>query len=246
MAGGEKGADGPMDGADWGRRLLCVQSAWPDIPDACPACGTSAEPGSPRTPVRARRAFAPPESGMRRPGVRSPHTNLGNWSAALRGMRLSGAPAARRRADPCAVLDDDAAAAYRVAVRALCLSLRTAAAPRPAPPPVEIGPSLGAKASSDGTYRKFVDTVVDACRSPRATRLGVTRCAMEEKRDLESPDWITVTLAVWLSDRDFDAKMDAWSEIRDIVDARTAPLREGAHADGMRDIYGRFFISLGR
>lgn len=112
--------------------------------------------------------------------------------------------------------------------------------------PVEIGPSLGAKASSDGAYGRFVDAVVDACRSPRAARLGMTKCAMEERRDLESPDWITVTLAVWFSERDFDAKMDAWADIRDIVDACTAPLREGAHADGIRDICGRFFIRPGR
>ena len=75
--------------------------------------------------------------------------------------------------------------------------------------------------------------------------LGVTRYAIDESRGIENPRRTTVVLTVWFSDRDFGARMDAWREMRSIVDGYIVPLRDGAGGE-MRDIDSRFFISLGR
>ena len=111
--------------------------------------------------------------------------------------------------------------------------------------PVDVGPSLRAKARGDKSYKAFLDAVVGACRSPRAARLGVTRCEIEEERDMENPRWITITLTVWFRGTDLAARMDAWREMRSIVDKRTEPLRNGDDGSRMCDIDDRFFISLG-
>lgn len=110
---------------------------------------------------------------------------------------------------------------------------------------VDVGPSIRAKARGDKSYSAFLDAVVDACRSPPAARLGVARCEIEEERDMENPRWITITLTVWFRGTDLAARMDAWREMRRIVDKRTEPLRNGDDGSRMRDIDDRFFISLG-
>ena len=110
---------------------------------------------------------------------------------------------------------------------------------------VAVGPTLGAKARDDRSYRAFLDAVVDACRSPRAARLGVTRCAIEEERDIERPRWVAITLTVWFDSADIAALLDAWRKMRGIVDEHTEPLRNGDDGPRMRDIDSRFFIILG-
>ena len=110
---------------------------------------------------------------------------------------------------------------------------------------VAVGPTLGAKARDDRSYRAFLDAVVDACRTPRAARLGVARCAIEEERDIERPRWVTITLTVWFDSADIAARLDAWRKMRGIVDEHTDPLRNGGDGPRMRDIDSRFFIVLG-
>lgn len=110
---------------------------------------------------------------------------------------------------------------------------------------VAVGPTLGAKARDDRSYRAFLDAVVDACRTPRAARLGVARCAIEEERDIERPRWVTITLTVWFDSADMAARLDAWRKMRGIVDEHTEPLRNGGDGPRMRDIDSRFFIVLG-
>ena len=110
---------------------------------------------------------------------------------------------------------------------------------------VAVGPTLGAKARDDRSYRAFLDAVVDACRTPRAARLGVARCTIEEERDLERPRWVTITLTVWFDSADIAARLDAWRKMRGIVDEHTEPLRNGGDGPKMRDIDSRFFIVLG-
>ena len=112
-------------------------------------------------------------------------------------------------------------------------------------PPVDVGPLLRAKARDNKSYKAFLDAVVDACLSPPAARLGVTRCAIEEERDLENPRWVTMTLTVWFGSADITTRLDAWRKMRDIVDGRTEPLRNGDDKFRMRDIDSRFFISMG-
>lgn len=112
-------------------------------------------------------------------------------------------------------------------------------------PPVDVGPSLKAKVRNNKAYKAFVDAVVDACRSPRAVSLGTTRYAIEEKRDVENPRWVTITLTAWFRDPDFDARMDKWTEMRNIVDGYTAQAMDGDDKAEMLDINSRFFISVG-
>lgn len=112
-------------------------------------------------------------------------------------------------------------------------------------PPVDVGPLLRAKAQDDKSYGAFLDAVVDACQSPRAARLGVTRCAIEEERDLENPRWVTMTLTVWFGSADIATRLDAWRKMRSIVDGRTEPLRNGDDKLRMRDIDNQFFIIMG-
>ena len=126
------------------------------------------------------------------------------------------------------------------------------APPRPArsarrrsAPPVDVGPYLKAKIRNNKAYKAFVDAVVDACRSPRAVSLGTTRYAIEEKRDVENPRWVTITLTAWFRDPDFDARMDKWTEMRNIVDGYTAQAMDGDDKAEMLDINSRFFISVG-
>ena len=161
------------------------------------------------------------------------------------------ARATRRSAEPSPAESD---AHWHAVVAAAALSLAAGStfaslAARPATHrdalPVDVGPSLKAKARGDKSYRAFLDAVVGACRSPRAARLGVTRCEIEEERDMEHPRWITITLTVWFRSTDLAARMDAWREMRGIVDKRTEPLRNGDDGSRMRDIDDRFFISLG-
>ena len=110
---------------------------------------------------------------------------------------------------------------------------------------VAVGPTLGAKARDDRSYRAFLDAVVDACRTPRAARLGVARCTIEEERDIERPRWVTIILTVWFDSADIAARLDAWRKMRGIVDEYTEPLRNGGDGPRMRDIDSRFFIVLG-
>lgn len=112
-------------------------------------------------------------------------------------------------------------------------------------PPVDVGPSLKAKIRDSKSYKAFVNAVVDACRSPRAVRLGTTKYAIEEKRNVENPRWVTITLTAWFRDPDFDARMDKWAEMRNIVDGYTARLMHGDDKDEMLNIDSRFFISMG-
>ena len=161
------------------------------------------------------------------------------------------ARATRRAVKPCPAERD---AHWHAAVAAAALSLAAGSAlvslaARPASHRdallVDVGPSLRAKARADESYRAFLDAVVGACRSPRAARLGVTRCEIEEERDMENPRWITITLTVWFRSTDFEDRMDAWREMRCIVDDCTESLRNGDDGSRMRDIDDRFFISLG-
>lgn len=110
---------------------------------------------------------------------------------------------------------------------------------------MDVGPTLGAKARDDRSYRAFLDAVVDACRTPRAACLGVTRCAIEAERDIERPRWVTITLTVWFDSADIAVRLDAWRKMLGIVDEHTEPLRNGGDGPKMRDIDSRFFIVLG-
>lgn len=109
-------------------------------------------------------------------------------------------------------------------------------------PDVEVGAALRERVSGSAVYERFVDAVIRACRSPRATRLGVEKYTIDERS--EGSQWTPITLTVWFSDRGIDAKIDAWGEMRRIVDERIVPLRDGG-GDEMRGIDSRFFISLG-
>lgn len=115
----------------------------------------------------------------------------------------------------------------------------------PGCPPVDVGPSLQAKIHDSKPYKAFVDAVVEACRSPRAASLGTTKYTIEEKRNVENPRWITITLTAWFQDPDFAARMDKWTEMRNIVDDYTAQLMAGDDKAEMLDIDSRFFISMG-
>ena len=139
----------------------------------------------------------------------------------------------------------EAAAAAALAAEPACVSFAARPASRRDALPVDVGPSLRGKARDDESYKEFLDAVVGACRSPRAARLGVTRCEIEEERDMENPRWITITLTVWFRSTDFEARMAAWREMRCIVDDCTESLRNGDDVSRMRDIDDRFFISLG-
>lgn len=112
-------------------------------------------------------------------------------------------------------------------------------------PPIDMDMSTKAKILNDKSYKVFIDAVVDACRSNRAVSLGVTKCAINEEQDIESPRWITTTLTVWFDTADFTSRMDAWGKMRKIVDDYTEPLRTGDDMSRMRDIDSRFFIGLG-
>ena len=155
----------------------------------------------------------------------------------------------RRTVDtPAAKID----MAWRTAVESLVLAAECDVQLRPArsvrrrgTPPVDVGPSLKAKIRDSKPYKAFVDAVVDACRSPRAVSLGTTKYAIEEKRNVENPRWVTITLTAWFRDPDFDARMDKWAEMRNIVDGYTARLMHGDDKDEMLDIDSRFFISMG-
>lgn len=111
--------------------------------------------------------------------------------------------------------------------------------------PVDVGPSLRAKIRDNRSYKVFIDAVVEACRSTRTARLGTTKYTIEEKRNVENPRWITITLTVWIPDSDFAARMDKWTEIRNIVDDYTSQVIDGDDKAEMLDIDSRFFISLG-
>ena len=114
-----------------------------------------------------------------------------------------------------------------------------------AAPGVDIGPLLAARMRASVAHARFVDAVIRACRSPRAARLGIAKCTIEEDLDLESPRWITITLTAWFTGKGLDARLAAWSELRHIVDERIVPLRDGGGGE-MRDIDSRFFISMER
>ena len=124
-------------------------------------------------------------------------------------------------------------------------SLVQAAVPG-AVPAVEVGAALRKRIRSSDAHKRFVDAVLLACRSPRAEGLGITRYTFDEDYNIEKPRWVTLTLTVWFSERSIDAKMDAWREMRRIVDGYIVPLRDGDGGGGeLRDIDGRFFISMG-
>ena len=164
--------------------------------------------------------------------------------------RITGPPAPASDAYWQAAVAAALAAATGSALAALAArqALAQPAARRPpggGAPPVDVGPSLRAKAQDDKSYKAFLDAVVDACQSQPAARLGVTRYAIEEERSLENPRWVTITLTVWFSSADITARMDAWTKMRRIVDGRTEPLRNGDDKLRMRDIDSRFFISMG-
>lgn len=155
----------------------------------------------------------------------------------------------RRAVDTSAAKSD---ADWRTAVESLVLAAECGALPRLARSarrrgalPVDVGPTLKAKIRDSKPYTAFVDAVVDACRSPRAVSLGTTKYAIEEKRNMENPRWVTITLTAWFRDPDFDARMDKWAEMRNIVDGYTARLMHGDDKDEMLDIDSRFFISMG-
>ena len=116
-----------------------------------------------------------------------------------------------------------------------------------AAPAVEVGAALRERIGADDAHKRFVDAVLLACRSPRAKGLGITRYRFDEDYNIEKPRWVTLTLTVWFSERSLDAKMDAWGEMRRIVDGYIVPLRDGDDGGGdeMRDIDRRFFIDLG-
>ena len=112
-----------------------------------------------------------------------------------------------------------------------------------AAPDVDVGPSLAARMRASAAHARFVGAVLLACRSPRAARLGIAKCTIDEEYDAESPWWITIALTAWFTGRDLDARMGAWAELRHIVDERIVPLRDGGGGE-MRDIDSRFFISM--
>ena len=112
-----------------------------------------------------------------------------------------------------------------------------------AAPGVDIGPSLAARMRASAAHARFVGAVLLACRSPRAARLGIAKCTIDEEYDAESPRWITIALTAWFAGGDLDARMGAWAELRHIVDERIVPLRDGEGGE-MRDIDSRFFISM--
>lgn len=117
---------------------------------------------------------------------------------------------------------------------------------RGAAPAVEIGPALKAKICSSNSHKRFVEAVIQACQSSRAAQLGVTKYMIDEDYNVEKPQWVTITLTVWFSDRDLAARMDAWGEMRRIVDKYIVPLCDGeGGGNEMRDIDSRFFISMG-
>ena len=116
-----------------------------------------------------------------------------------------------------------------------------------AAPDVEVGPALRGKIRDNAAYKRFVDAVLGACRSPRAVGLGIVRYVIDEDRDMGCPRWVTMTLTVWFSNPDLGARIDAWAEMRRIVDEHIAPLLSGdGSGDEMTDIDSRFFISMGR
>ena len=109
-----------------------------------------------------------------------------------------------------------------------------------------MGPALRGKIHDNAAYKRFVDSVLKACRSPRAVGLGIVRYAIDEDRNVECPRRVTMTLTVWFSNPDLWARIDAWAEMRDIVDEHIAPLLSGdGGGDEMGDIDSRFFISMG-
>lgn len=113
-------------------------------------------------------------------------------------------------------------------------------------PAVEVGAALRKRIRSSDAHKRFVDAVLLACRSPRAEGLGITRYRFDEDHNIEKPRRVTLMLTVWFSERSLDAKMDAWGEMRRIVDGYIVPLRDGDDGGAeMRDIDRRFFISLG-
>ena len=65
---------------------------------------------------------------------------------------------------------------------------------RDAAPDVDVGPSLAARMRGSAAHAKFVGAVLQACRSPRAARLGIARYAIDEEYDAESPRWTTIAL----------------------------------------------------
>ena len=91
---------------------------------------------------------------------------------------------------------------------------------------MEVGEALRAKIGADDAHKRFVDAVLQACRSPQAAKLGVERYTIEERGARDSR-WTPITLTVRFSDRDIDSKLDAWSEMRHIVDGYIVPLRDG-------------------
>ena len=114
-------------------------------------------------------------------------------------------------------------------------------------PDVEVGTALRGKIRDNAAYKRFVDAVIGACRSPRAIALGIVQYAIDEDRNVECPRWVTMTLTVWFSNLDLGARISAWAEMRDIVDEHIAPLLNGDGCeDEMSDIDSRFFISMGR
>ena len=115
-----------------------------------------------------------------------------------------------------------------------------------AAPDVDVGPSLAAKMHTSTAHERFVDAVIQACRSQRAARLGIVKYTIDEERDAESPRWITIALTAWFADQDLDARMAAWAELRHIVDEYIVPLRDSDSSGEMQDIDSRFFISMGR
>ena len=226
-------------------------SPWGEQRPECPGCisdaavvgSGAAARSSWKSTLALRGSLLPAEEGRSpaRTATRS-GTPYADFLPLRTPRRIAEPPAATRDAHWQATVS---AAALAAAIGSALASSAALQAHGSNAPPVDVGPLLRAKARDNKSYEAFLDAVVDACQSPPAARLGVTRCAIEEERDLESPRWVTMTLTVWFGSADITTRLDAWSKMRSIVDGRTEPLRNGDDKFRMRDIDSRFFISMG-